>query len=144
MARLCSNENFPRRVAEELRLLGQAHGVGDHRHRDVRQIALILADRGLKHLHEARDAIKEGPVLQLVQTSGMRDRKPELQPCNHSEIGYYRGVIVRFADKETQKVFRQEFSKKLPRDIQISAYRKLLVLDALTHEKENRFHPQIS
>jgi len=66
----------------------------------------------------------------------MRDRKTELLPCNHSGNGYYRGVIVRFADKETQKVFRQEFSKKLPRDIQISAYRKLLVLDALTGIQE--------
>lgn len=41
-------------------------------------------------------------------------------------------MIVSFADKETQKVFRQEFSKKLPRDIQPLAYRKLLVIDALT------------
>ncbi len=41
-------------------------------------------------------------------------------------------MIVSFADKATEKVFRQEFSKRLPRDIQPSAYRKLLVLDALT------------
>lgn len=42
-------------------------------------------------------------------------------------------MIVRFADKETEKVFNQEFSKKLPRDIQSPAYRKLLILEALTH-----------
>jgi toxin HigB-1 len=41
-------------------------------------------------------------------------------------------VISNFADKETEKVFRRIFSKKLPHDIQPSAYSKLLILNALT------------
>lgn len=39
-------------------------------------------------------------------------------------------MIRSFADKETEKIFGREFSKKLPNDIQRSARRKLEVLDA--------------
>lgn len=38
-------------------------------------------------------------------------------------------MIVSFKDKETEKIFNQEFSKKLPVDIQIIAFRKLQRLD---------------
>ena len=34
-----------------------------------------------------------------------------------------------FADKETEKVYRQSFSKKLPHDIQHVALRKLIMMD---------------
>jgi len=37
-------------------------------------------------------------------------------------------VIESFASKETEKVFRGQVSRKLPRDIQITARRKLLYL----------------
>lgn len=37
-------------------------------------------------------------------------------------------MIESFKDKETAKVWRQEFSKRLPRDIQLIGYRKLIVL----------------
>jgi proteic killer suppression protein len=42
-------------------------------------------------------------------------------------------VIENFADPETEKVFRGIVSKKLPRDIQKTARRKLLYL----HDAEN-------
>jgi proteic killer suppression protein len=38
-------------------------------------------------------------------------------------------VIEDFADKETEKIFGGEFSKKLPPDIQKPARRKLIYLD---------------
>jgi proteic killer suppression protein len=38
-------------------------------------------------------------------------------------------VIRSFADKETEKVFAREGSRKLPEDIQRSALRKLVILD---------------
>ena len=38
-------------------------------------------------------------------------------------------MIKSFADKETEKVYHQEFSKKLPQDIQRTALRKLIMID---------------
>ena len=37
-------------------------------------------------------------------------------------------MIVSFADGETERVWKQEFSKRLPREIQRVALRKLVVL----------------
>jgi proteic killer suppression protein len=39
-------------------------------------------------------------------------------------------VIKTFADKETEKLFKRQFSKKLPQTIQRSARMKLEMLDA--------------
>lgn len=39
-------------------------------------------------------------------------------------------MIKAFKCKETQKVYQREFSKKLPQDIQRTAYKKLLMIDA--------------
>ena len=38
-------------------------------------------------------------------------------------------MIKSFADKETEKIFHQVFSKKLPRSIQKVALRKLIMID---------------
>ena len=38
-------------------------------------------------------------------------------------------MIKTFTDKETQKVYNQQFSKKLPQSIQRVALRKLIMLD---------------
>ena len=38
-------------------------------------------------------------------------------------------MIKSFADKETEKVYKQIFSRKLPHDIQRIALRKLIMLD---------------
>lgn len=38
-------------------------------------------------------------------------------------------MIKSFANKETEKVYNQSFSKKLPQDIQRVALRKLIMID---------------
>ncbi|MBR4782059.1 MAG: type II toxin-antitoxin system RelE/ParE family toxin [Lachnospiraceae bacterium] len=38
-------------------------------------------------------------------------------------------MIKTFADKETQKIYNQVFSKKLPHDIQSIALRKLIMMN---------------
>ena len=38
-------------------------------------------------------------------------------------------MIKGFADKETEKIYHQVFSKKLPHDIQRIALRKLIMID---------------
>ncbi|MBI2473283.1 type II toxin-antitoxin system RelE/ParE family toxin [Candidatus Uhrbacteria bacterium] len=39
-------------------------------------------------------------------------------------------MIQHFSDKETEKIFHREMSKKIPENIQQRAYRKLLMLHA--------------
>jgi len=43
--------------------------------------------------------------------------------------GYNITMIKSFADKETEKIYHQTFSKKLPQDIQRVALRKLIMID---------------
>ena len=38
-------------------------------------------------------------------------------------------MIKNFADKETEKIFNQCFSKKFPQSIQHTALRKLIMID---------------
>ena len=45
------------------------------------------------------------------------------------DAGIIRLMIRSFADKETEKVYNQIFSKKLPHDIQRVALRKLILMD---------------
>lgn len=42
---------------------------------------------------------------------------------------YNHNMIKSFADKETEKVYQQVFSKKLPQAIQRTALRKLIMID---------------
>ena len=42
---------------------------------------------------------------------------------------YNIAMIKSFADKETEKIYHQEFSKKLPQTIQRTALRKLIMID---------------
>ena len=50
-------------------------------------------------------------------------------------------MIRSFADKETEKLFNREFSRKLPGDIQRIARRKLEVLDAAENLNDLRIPP---
>jgi toxin HigB-1 len=50
-------------------------------------------------------------------------------------------MIHSFGDVETEKIFRQEKSKKLPPEIQKRALVKLLLLDAATTEDDLRNPP---
>jgi proteic killer suppression protein len=54
---------------------------------------------------------------------------------------YHFGVIRSFADKETEKLFRRQFSRKLPQDIQRIARRKLEILDAAESLQDLRIPP---
>lgn len=50
-------------------------------------------------------------------------------------------MIKSFKDKETEKIFRGRFSRKLPRDIQRIAARKLEQIDAATVLETLRIPP---
>lgn len=50
-------------------------------------------------------------------------------------------MIKSFADKETEKVYRQVFSKKLPHDIQRVALRKLIMIDNAANIEDLRVPP---
>lgn len=47
----------------------------------------------------------------------------------YMQNGYNMHMIRNFADKETEKIYHQEFSRKLPQSIQRIALRKLMMID---------------
>jgi len=54
---------------------------------------------------------------------------------------YYRSVIISFRDKEAEKLFRREKSRRLPGDIQTTARRKLEILNAASSLSDLRIPP---
>ena len=50
-------------------------------------------------------------------------------------------MITGFADKETEKIYNQQFSKKLPHDIQRIALRKLIMIDNAEKVEDLRVPP---
>ncbi len=50
-------------------------------------------------------------------------------------------MIVSFRDKETARIISREFSRKLPTDIQRTALRKLLIVDAATTLNDLKIPP---
>ena len=50
--------------------------------------------------------------------------------CMYTKYVYNISMIRSFKDRETEKIYNQEFSKKLPGDIQKIALRKLMMIDA--------------
>ena len=50
-------------------------------------------------------------------------------------------MIRSFKDKETEKIFRQVFSRKLPINIQKTALRKLIMLDVSASLEDLRVPP---
>lgn len=49
--------------------------------------------------------------------------------------------IIGFADKETEKIFNEQFSRKLPPDIQTIALRKLIYMDNAKSLNDLRIPP---
>jgi len=47
----------------------------------------------------------------------------------YTQFGYNPLMIKSFADKETEKIYEQVFSRKLPQTIQRTALRKLIMID---------------
>ena len=76
-------------------------------------------------------------MLDFVTSPG---RKPRLTPricgdsmcpyCIYMGFRYNKAMIRSFADKETEKIFNQQFSKRIPADISKVALRKLMMIDA--------------
>ena len=70
---------------------------------------------------------------------------------NNKHINYYRltctcktgilTMIKSFRDKETEKIFNQEYSRKFPRGIQGVALRKLIMIDAANSLNDLRVPP---
>ncbi len=54
---------------------------------------------------------------------------------------YYRDMIRSFRDQEAAAVFQRNFSRRLPDNIQRTALRKLLILDAATGLNDLRVPP---
>ena len=50
--------------------------------------------------------------------------------CMYTQNMYNNSMIRSFKDKETEKIFNQEFSKKIPESIQKIALRKLMMINA--------------
>jgi proteic killer suppression protein len=50
-------------------------------------------------------------------------------------------MIKTFADKETEKLFRRTFSRKLPPNVQLVARMKLEILDAVEDLQDLRVQP---
>jgi proteic killer suppression protein len=50
-------------------------------------------------------------------------------------------MIKSFRDKEAEKIFQRQFSRRLPQDIQRLALKKLLMLDAATEFETLRVPP---
>ena len=49
--------------------------------------------------------------------------------------------IIDFADKETERIYNQEFSKKFPKEVQKIALRKLLMMDNAADLNDLRVPP---
>ena len=56
--------------------------------------------------------------------------------CRYSII-----MITGFKDKETEKIYNQHFSRKLPQDIQSIALRKLILIDNAQRVEDLRVPP---
>ncbi len=59
----------------------------------------------------------------------------------YMQNGYNLNMIKSFADKETEKVFNQDFSKKLPHSIQGIALRKMILMNAAKVINDLRIPP---
>ena len=61
--------------------------------------------------------------------------------CMYTKCMYNIDMIRSFANKETEKVYNQEYSKKLPENIQKVALRKLMMIDAAEKLSDLRIPP---
>jgi len=54
---------------------------------------------------------------------------------------YYFSMIISFQDKETEKIWEQQYSRKLPRDIQRIGLRKLIIINRAKDLEDLRIPP---
>jgi len=77
----------------------------------------------------------KGPLPPLCGQEFAAPLRAALRACvfpealeNNNVLRYYRIVIRSFKDKETELVYNEQFSKKLPHDIQRIALRKMVMI----------------
>lgn len=63
----------------------------------------------------------------------------EIEPHNASR--YIRRMILSFANRETEKIWLQQVSRRLPKEIQQTALRKLFMLDKAQNLDDLRIPP---
>lgn len=59
----------------------------------------------------------------------------------YTRNGYNKSMIKSFIDRETEKIYNQTFSKKLPQAIQRIALRKLIMIDNAQSLEDLRVPP---
>ena len=59
----------------------------------------------------------------------------------YTQSGYTAFMIKNFCDKETEKIYNQIFSKKIPTDIQTVALRKLIMIDNAANLEDLKVPP---
>ena len=77
----------------------------------------------------------------MVRSNGMLDRARLLTLDGINGERYALSMIRSFRDRETEKVFVRERSRRLPPDVQRRAHRKLLLLDAAEAVEDLRVPP---
>lgn len=111
-------------------------------------------------LHRRRRPLREywkaPPKSRSRSRSRSRPRRKTPKPsCPHFQSSFpfnylfdmytscrYNIVMIKtFADKETEKIYNQQFSKKLPQSIQRIALRKLMMLDNAERLEDLRVPP---
>ena len=60
---------------------------------------------------------------------------------NNNVWRYYLWMIKTFRDKETEKIFTRQFSKRLPPNLHQLAWRKLAILNAVERLEDLRVPP---
>jgi len=94
--------------------------------------------RRLDHAPE-RTTVRDRPACGRQLQALVRPRAITFDAIN--EIRYVWLVIRSFRDRETEKVFQRERSRRLPPDVQRRAHRKLLILDAAETLEDLRVPP---
>lgn len=85
--------------------------------------------------HEASAPLTGSPLFGTDGWQIVHIKNPEfaylqiLSSCDNIATRYYPTMIASFASTETEKIFHGKISKKLPKDIQRTARRKLIYLD---------------
>ena len=59
----------------------------------------------------------------------------------YTRNSHNHNMIISFRDKETEKIYNQHFSRKLPNDIQSVALRKLIMIDNAQSVEDLRVPP---
>jgi len=64
------------------------------------------------------------------QYSELYPSQPASRLDNNSALRYYQVMIRSFRDKEAERIFFRQFSRRFPRNLHRAAWRKLAILDA--------------